>query len=305
MSETIYDSNFAKYLPQPLTHDPKMIALANAAEKELLNISGLAKTVLIYPRIDELPEELLDILAYDLHVDWYDYGYTLETKRNVLKSSVGIHKKMGTKYAVEKALSAVYRTAAVEEWFDYGGKPYHFKVTVDIGDMGLSEETTRQIEEKMWFYKNLRSHCDGIFYAISTKRADVKAAGVQELGARLKVKPLLKNSIKAAGQHDIRAATFFAAAIKVKPLLVARIGAGTGRGVETYLREKNSMKIKPVLPGRIAAKTENAVKANLREFNSLKVKTYTKRKIKADLAAQGSAGAYLRSKQTMTIRKEH
>lgn len=197
MSETIYDSDFVKYLPQPLTHDPKMIALAHIVEKELLEVSRLAKTVLVYQGIDELPEELLDILAYDLHVDWYDYTYTLDTKRNVLKSSMGIHKKMGTKYAVEKALSAVYKTAAVAEWFDYGGKPYHFKVTVDIGNMGLSAETTRQIEEKMWFYKNLRSYCDGIFYAISIKRAEVRSAGVHKLGARLKVKPLLSMGIEA------------------------------------------------------------------------------------------------------------
>ena len=278
MSETIYESDFTKYLPKPLTHDPKIIALARAATKELLEVSGLAKTVLVYPRIDELPEELLDILAYDLHVDWYDYAYTLETKRNVLKGSVDIHKRMGTKYAVEKAISAVYRTAAVKEWFDYGGEPYHFKVTVNIGDTGLEEETTRQIEEKMWFYKNLRSHCDGIFYAINMKAAEVKAAAAQAAGARLKVKPFLKSSIKAAGQNDIRAATFFGMTLKAKPILPAGIEAAASRSVGAYLREKNSMKIKPVLPGGIAAKAENAVQGDLRVLNSIKVKIYEKRK---------------------------
>jgi len=226
MSETIYESDFVKYLPQPLTHDPKMVVLARAAARELLEVSGLAKTVLIYPRIDELPEELLDILAYDLHVDWYDYSYPIETKRNVLKSSVGIHKKIGTKRAVEKALSDVYKMATVEEWFEYGGEPYHFKVRVDIGNTGLAAETTKQIEEKMWFYKNLRSHCDGIFYAISTGRAEVKTAGFHKIGAKL----------------------------KVKPFLPAGIEAGSGKAVEAYLREKISLKVKPVLPGGIAGK---------------------------------------------------
>ena len=58
MSETIYESDFTKYLPQPLTHDPKMIALAKAAADELLQVSGAVENVLIYSRIDELPEEL-------------------------------------------------------------------------------------------------------------------------------------------------------------------------------------------------------------------------------------------------------
>lgn len=34
----------------------------------------------IYTRIDELPEWLLDILARDFAVDWYDRSYTLEEK---------------------------------------------------------------------------------------------------------------------------------------------------------------------------------------------------------------------------------
>ena len=35
----------------------------------------------IYTRIDELPEWLLDILARDFAVDWYDRSYTLEEKK--------------------------------------------------------------------------------------------------------------------------------------------------------------------------------------------------------------------------------
>lgn len=201
----IYTVNFADYLPAALKHDPKMRAIAEAVTREALTVSGEIKNVLIYSRIDELPEELLDILAYDLHIDWYDYSYALETKRNVIKSSVGIHKKMGTKYAVEKALSAVYRTAVVKEWFEYGGTPYHFKVKVDIGGMGLTEETTRQIEKEMWFYKNLRSHCDGIFYEIRIKRAEIKVTGLHEVGARLKIKPLLENSINKKAIGSVKA----------------------------------------------------------------------------------------------------
>ena len=84
MPENIYNSDFAKYLPQPLTHDPKIIALAKSVSVHLLQVSSSIEAVLIYSRIDELPEDLLDILAYDLHCDWYDYQYPLETKRKIL-----------------------------------------------------------------------------------------------------------------------------------------------------------------------------------------------------------------------------
>ena len=138
MTETLYDSDFVKYLPQPLTHDPKMIALAKAAAKELLEVSGAVEDVLIYSRIDELPEELIDILAYDMHVDWYDFSYPLAAKRDLLKSSVRVHKKMGTKYAVEKALSALYPESEVEEWFEYEGEPGHFHIVCDVTDSRIT-----------------------------------------------------------------------------------------------------------------------------------------------------------------------
>ncbi len=187
MSETMYNADFAKHLPEALKKDPKILALAKSAESELLKISGVIDNVLIYSRIDELPENLLDILAYDMHCDWYDYKYPLEIKRRILKSSVRIHKKLGTKYAVERALQDVYNEAKVEEWFEYGGQPYCFKVKVNVGDTGINENTEKDIEEKMKFYKNLRSHCDGIFYYVK-KQPNVRTASCMFYGESLRIK---------------------------------------------------------------------------------------------------------------------
>lgn len=163
MSETIYDSDFTKYLPQPLTHDPKMIALAKAAANEMLTVSGAVENVLIYSRIDDLPEELVDILAYDLHVDWYDYSYPLAAKRALLKSSVRVHKKMGTKYAIEKALSALYPESEVEEWFEYGGEPGHFHIVCDVTDSRITASYS-DIVRAVRLYKRLSAHMDEVVY---------------------------------------------------------------------------------------------------------------------------------------------
>lgn len=204
MSETIYESGFAKYLPQPLTHDGKMIALAKAGEKEFLEVSGFIEKVLIYSQIDKLPEKLIDILAYDMHIDWYNYKYPLEIKRRLVKSSIKVHKKLGTKYAVETVLKNVYKTAVVEEWFEYGGQPYTFRIKVGVGDEGLSENTSREIESKMQFYKNLRSHCSSIFYILKVERAEVKVAAFQKMGGKLKVKPFMESTLRAKTVRKLR-----------------------------------------------------------------------------------------------------
>ena len=163
MSETIYESDFTKYLPQPLTHDPKMIALAKAAADELLQVSGAVENVLIYSRIDELPEELVDILAYDMHVDWYDFSYPLAAKRDLLKSSVRVHKKMGTKYAIEKALSALYPESEVEEWFEYEGEPGHFHIVCDVTNSRITASYS-DIVRAVKLYKRLSAHMDEVVY---------------------------------------------------------------------------------------------------------------------------------------------
>lgn len=163
MSETIYESDFAKYLPQALANDTKMVALARAVADELLNVSGAVENVLIYSRIDELPEELVDILAYDLHVDWYDYSYPLAAKRDLIKSSMRVHKKMGTKYAIEKALSALFPESEVEEWFQYEGEPGHFHIVCDVTKSRITANFS-DIVRAVKMYKRLSAHFDEVVY---------------------------------------------------------------------------------------------------------------------------------------------
>lgn len=118
----------------------------------------------IYARIDELPEDLLDILANDFKIDWWDPNYSLEEKRRTFKDSWYVHKHLGTKAAVETAISAIYPNTTVEEWFEYGGEPYHFQLRINISDDDVDSKRMRRVLERMNFYKSLRSHNDGIHY---------------------------------------------------------------------------------------------------------------------------------------------
>lgn len=164
MNNDIYHVDFTQIFPTALQHDPKMLALAQGFAAEALEVSGHLNDVLIYSRFDELPEALVDILAYDMHVDWYDYDMPLKVKREVVKNSVRVHKRMGTKYAVETALGSVWPGSEVEEWFEYGGKPYCFRVKIPITGSSISENQQREGSRKIWFYKNLRSHLDSMEY---------------------------------------------------------------------------------------------------------------------------------------------
>ena len=159
----IYDFDFSRFLPGALTHDPKMVTLAKMLAAELLTTSGQLDNVLIYSRFDELPEELVDVLAYDMHVDWYDYSYPLKVKRDLVKNSVKVHKKMGTKYAVETALGSLWPQSEIEEWFNYGGEPHHFRVICDVTEDRITASFS-QLVNAVKMYKRLSSHLESVVY---------------------------------------------------------------------------------------------------------------------------------------------
>ena len=165
MSNTPTAEEFLRALPPVLRNDSRMIALGQVVAEELSDRMSEIEKAAIYPRIDELDEALLDILAYDFKVDWYGYDYPLETKRALLKSSFYIHRHLGTKGAVEAAIQSVYPKSIVEEWFDYveGGNPSTFRIVLDASTPAVPVNNT-DLLRAVNLYKSLRSHLDGIMF---------------------------------------------------------------------------------------------------------------------------------------------
>lgn len=163
MPNKINDTDFSKFLPNVLQNDESILAIAKATTSKLLDISNLLENVLIYTNIDNLPEGIVDILAYDMHVDWYDETYPLDVKREVVKSSVIVHKKMGTKYAVEKALRAVHPDSSIEEWFEYNGNPFCFRIICDTTKSKI-EASYEDIVNTVKMYKRLSAHPESVTY---------------------------------------------------------------------------------------------------------------------------------------------
>lgn len=268
----IYSVNFADYLPETLKRDPKMKALAAAVTEQMLGVSGEIDNVLIYSRIDELPEELIDVLAFDMHVDWYDYSYPLEVKRDILKNSVKVHKKMGTKYAVETALRSVYKETKVCEWFEYGGRPYYFKLKIDTSANGLPENAYEDILNKVRFYKNLRSHCDGIYISLNGGSAAIRAESGCGIGVVLKVKAKTIGSINAEEMVHIMTAGAVGMVLKVKPFLKKEIQEREKINTLAEISQQNRMKIKAKMPENLKGGAAVGAAARQKTGNILKVR---------------------------------
>ncbi len=167
MNRGITKENMLFILPPALRDDASTVALAETTAEVLANRPVEIDRVRVISNIDGLNEAVLDILARDFKVDWYDPDYSLEEKRRTVKSSWRVHKTLGTKAAVETAIRALYPLTTVEEWFEYGGEPFHFRVNINITDDTVGPEKQRRVLERMNFYKPLRAHNDGVNYVIS------------------------------------------------------------------------------------------------------------------------------------------
>lgn len=159
----ISTDNMIRKFPDALKLDKSVLTIATTEagwlERDLPDID-MAR---IYARIDEAPEGLLDILARDLAVEWYDYDYSLESKRELVKASFFVHRFLGTPAAVTRMLSAVFPGSWVEEWFQYGGEPHHFQVVIELRN-AKEPANIGEIVRAITMVKRLSSWLDGIVY---------------------------------------------------------------------------------------------------------------------------------------------
>lgn len=146
---------YKKLLPYSLSQDPVLVAMFEALVIQLKEAYDEADLLYDLVNIDKLPEPLLDVIAYEKHVDFYDNQLTFEQKLELIKSSISWHRKKGTRWAVERVVSIVYPNANVYEWFEYDGHKYRFKIEVD--EPFIASKDMKRLRELVEATKNKRS----------------------------------------------------------------------------------------------------------------------------------------------------
>lgn len=146
-------------LPQRLK-TTEISALVNAIDDQLHEIAVEIDKIIIMPRIEEQPENIVDSLAWQLHVDFYEpLGLDLNTKRLLVKNSILWHKHKGTKYVLEDMIRILFfDNFKIEEWFEYDGRPAFFRLVAreSLQDLEQYKDLIRAIYE----LKNERSWLD-------------------------------------------------------------------------------------------------------------------------------------------------
>lgn len=117
--------SLSQLLPDSLRRDEESRAMAEALTELFKVVYQESKK--LDPR-EPIPEHLLDIVAVEEHVDFYDPSLTVEQKRQLIANSFFFHQRKGTPAAVEELIQILFGEGKVVEWFEYGAEPGYFKV---------------------------------------------------------------------------------------------------------------------------------------------------------------------------------
>lgn len=146
-------------LPPVLLNDETVAGLCDAFQIELDQIVAEIVNILFLPRVDNLSGNILEHLAWGLNIEG-DEGWLLADtdvkKRDLIKNAVAIQRNKGTKFAVQKALELVGLSATIEEWYEYGGAPYNFRIIID-GAQSYTPEQLNLLDRYVVKNKNVRS----------------------------------------------------------------------------------------------------------------------------------------------------
>ena len=153
----------SKHMQKDITTQGFCVALS----PQFRQVANSVEKCLILPRVDELDEETLDVLAVDLHIDWYNPSADIDVKRALVKSSDKVHMYLGTPYAVEQLMEDYFGDGVVEEWYEYNGDAGHFRVVTS--NSSVTGDLAAQFMLTLEKVKRKSSRLDTIIVSMSAE----------------------------------------------------------------------------------------------------------------------------------------
>lgn len=179
MSRTLDQTPLIDLVPPSISGDEQIQDMAEAIQPQLDEITAAIPTIEIYRRIDELPEDVLRLLAWENRVygaEW-NLARTIEDKRELVKGSFELNNRRGTRWAVERVFELLRLRAVISEWWEEGADPATFRIVIlDVTGRGIESHEIELLDELINTYKPLTRHNRGINLGVDAP-GDVFAHG--------------------------------------------------------------------------------------------------------------------------------
>lgn len=201
-------------MPQNLMKDPFIKSMCEALDVQINKLIENNKKLSIYANIDNLPEEIINYLAWQFHADFYDETWSLQQKRNAVKKAIKWHRYKGTVGVIEDYMSTLFGGAKIQEWWEYDAEPYHFRIdliTSDIPDIN----TLEKIAQALYNIKNTRSWCDYLGF-IRKSRINICYGIAPSVHNKINVYPATVSDVAYTINKNISAGIYIYREVTVK-----------------------------------------------------------------------------------------
>lgn len=159
-------SRFTDIMPENLASQLETQAFAYALGRQIEKLCDYADGVHIYADVASMPENILDVLAMELRTPAYNQKFSVKVKRMLVEKTLTFFAHMGTPAACDQIIETIFGNGHIEEWFDYGGEPHHFRAYVGDGKVDL--EDLEEFLRVLAFVKRLSSWLDEVIITLPT-----------------------------------------------------------------------------------------------------------------------------------------
>lgn len=151
--------DLTRIVPRFILNDKNGYAIAKAMEAALnFFLAKCQEGLDCLQDVDKMPEWRLDEMAWECGC-LYDENAGIEQKREWIRNATPLYAIWGTKKSVAEYLKGYFGEIEVEENWQYGGEPFHFRVTAGGEWTPENEAWTRRAVERA---KNVRSILDDL-----------------------------------------------------------------------------------------------------------------------------------------------
>lgn len=152
--------------PRFLLEDQNGYAMAKAVTRGIeLFLKAVQDGIDTVLNEEKMPEWRLDEMAWETGC-MYDYTAEVEAKRKWIRNATPWYSMYGTPAGICQFLEGYFDDIDLEEWWQYGGDPYHFRVVVSGEWTRENELWARRVIEEA---KNVRSVLDDLSIVETTK----------------------------------------------------------------------------------------------------------------------------------------
>lgn len=227
----LYNGQLTDLFQNESEYNVEIEALSYAMQAEKRRILDMADKTRTLAMIDQLPEEVLDILAVELRSPYYTGDMTVEQKRGLIASSLVWFFHAGTPSALVEMATVIFGSGQVVEWFDFD--PNDGEIVPGEFDLETGaaiqdpQELMVQINRIINRVKNTRSHLRMVKFLRAVHVPEIPVALPQNYSVNT-VRNVIKETLTA--ETTVAAAAFPQAyqGVTIRNVLneLASIGAG-------------------------------------------------------------------------------